>query len=120
MPSSPFINASYESQTIATPRIVTLDNEKATISVTRNIPVISITPGTQQAQGAATITYSNVGTILEVTPRISANDNIWLKVVPEVSSHFADVASPCRAAAATPAPPSRFRNLTAAKSKRRC
>jgi general secretion pathway protein D len=29
-----------------------------------------------------------VGTILEVTPRISANDYIWLKVKPEVSSFF--------------------------------
>jgi general secretion pathway protein D len=31
-----------------------------------------------------------VGTILDVTPRISANDFIWLHVVPEVSSHFED------------------------------
>ncbi len=37
------------------------------------------------------MTYSNVGTILDVTPRISANDKIWLRVLPEVSSHFADV-----------------------------
>ena len=32
--------------------------------------------------------YTNVGTILTVTPRISANDYIWLKVVPDVSSFF--------------------------------
>ena len=33
-----------------------------------------------------------MGTILQVTPRISANDKIWLKVTPQVSS-FAGVSS---------------------------
>jgi len=32
------------------------------------------------------VTYTNLGTILDVTPRISANDYIWLTVAPEVSS----------------------------------
>jgi general secretion pathway protein D len=62
----------------------------ATIEVTRGYPVISITGGTQNSSGSASITYSNVGTILQVTPRISANDYIWLKVFPVVSSHFGD------------------------------
>lgn len=78
-----FLNASYDAQVVSTPRVVTLDNQTAHIEVVRTYPVLGSGAG-------STLTYSNVGTILDVTPRISANDNIWLRVVPEVSSHFAD------------------------------
>ncbi|MGO9586699.1 MAG: type II secretion system protein GspD [Limisphaerales bacterium] len=86
-----FLNSAYDAQITSTPRVVTLDNQMATIEVTRTYPVISITPGTQFTPGTASITYSNVGTILQVTPRISANDYIWLKVNPVVSSFFGNV-----------------------------
>jgi type II secretory pathway component GspD/PulD (secretin) len=86
-----FLNAAYDAQVVSTPRIVTLDNQMATIEVTRGYPIINMTGGTQNSAGSSSVTYSNVGTILEVTPRISANDFIWLKVVPVVSSHFGDV-----------------------------
>ena len=61
------------------------------IEVTRSYPIINLTGGTANTAGSSSITYSNVGTILQVTPRISANDFIWLKVVPIVSSHFGNV-----------------------------
>jgi type II secretory pathway component GspD/PulD (secretin) len=86
-----FLNSSYDAQVVSTPRVVTLDNESARIEVTRGFPVISLSGASANASGSASVTYSNVGTILMVTPHISANENIWLKVVPEVSSHFADV-----------------------------
>jgi type II secretory pathway component GspD/PulD (secretin) len=86
-----FLNATYDAQIVSTPRIVTLDNELATIEVTRGYPVISLSGGTQNSSGSSSVTYSNVGTILQVTPRISANDYIWLKVVPVVSSFFGNV-----------------------------
>jgi type II secretory pathway component GspD/PulD (secretin) len=86
-----FLNATYDAQIVSTPRIVTLDNEMATIEVTRGYPVISLSGGTQNSSGSSSVTYSNVGTILQVTPRISANDYIWLKVVPVVSSFFGNV-----------------------------
>jgi general secretion pathway protein D len=44
-----------------------------------------VSAGTANTSGGSSITYSNVGTIIHVTPRISANDYIWLKVIPEVS-----------------------------------
>lgn len=81
-----FLNQSLEAQVVSTPRIVTLDNETATISVTRNFPIVNVTAGTANTSGGSTITYSNVGTVLQVTPRITANDYIWLKVIPDVSS----------------------------------
>ena len=83
-----FLNASSDAQVMSTPRIVTLDNELATISVTRSYPVFNVQAGTQNSAGGSSVNYSNVGTILNVTPRISANDYIWLRVVPEVSSFF--------------------------------
>ncbi|MGA2248067.1 MAG: secretin N-terminal domain-containing protein [Verrucomicrobiota bacterium] len=86
-----FLNASYDAQIYSTPRVVTLDNQTAHIEVIRTYPVISISGGSANSAASATINYSNVGTVLDVTPRISANDKIWLNVIPEVSDHFADV-----------------------------
>jgi type IV pilus assembly protein PilQ len=87
-----FLNSSAEAQVVSTPRIVTLDNETATISVTRGFPVINVSASVAGvSSGSSTITYSNIGTILQVTPRITASDYIWLKVVPDVSSFFGTV-----------------------------
>jgi type II secretory pathway component GspD/PulD (secretin) len=83
-----FLNSSLDAQIVSTPRIVTLDNETATIAVTRGYPVINVVASTVNAAGGSSITYSNIGTILQVTPHISANDYVWLKVVPDVSTFF--------------------------------
>jgi type II secretory pathway component GspD/PulD (secretin) len=83
-----FLNQDSDAQTIATPRVVTLDNEMAHIEVTRAVPIFATTAGTQGSPGGSQVTYTNLGTILDVTPRISANDYIWLTVAPEVSSVF--------------------------------
>jgi type II secretory pathway component GspD/PulD (secretin) len=86
-----FLNASSDAQVVSTPRIVTLDNQTAEISVTRGFPVFNVSAGTANTSGGSSITYSNVGTVLTVTPRISAGDKIWLKVHPEVSSFFGTI-----------------------------
>ena len=83
-----FLNSSSDAQIMSTPRVVTLDNEAAQISVTKGIPVFSVQAGTQNTAGGSSVSYSNVGTILHVTPRISANNSIWLRVLPEVSSQI--------------------------------
>jgi general secretion pathway protein D len=85
-----FLNQSADAQIISTPRVVTLDNQMATIEVTASYPIINLAGGTQNSSGSSSVTYSNVGTILQVTPRISANDYIWLKVIPVLSSHSGD------------------------------
>ena len=41
-----FLNATYDAQIVSTPRVVTLDNEMATIEVTRGYPVINLSGGT--------------------------------------------------------------------------
>ena len=83
-----FLNSSSDAQIVSTPRVVTLDNEPALISVTRAFPVINVTASTANTTAGSSIGYTNVGTVLTVTPRISANDYIWLRVVPDVSSFF--------------------------------
>ena len=81
-----FLNSDSDTEVLANPRTVMMDNQTAKLSVTRAFPIFKITPGTAQTPAGSEITYTNLGTILEVTPRISANSNISLKVVPEVSN----------------------------------
>ena len=87
-----FLNSSSDAEVISTPRLVTLDNESARITVTEGFPVFNVTAGTANTTGGSQVSYTNVGTILDVTPRISANDNILLHVSPVVSS-FAGIQS---------------------------
>lgn len=89
-----FLNKDADTQVISTPRTVTLDNEPATISVVRAVPIFQQSTVGVGGGGTASATkpeYTNMGTIFTVTPRISANDQIRLKVVPEVSSIFRTV-----------------------------
>ena len=81
-----FFNKDTDSEIIATPRAVTLDNQTATLSVTKAYPIFEITPGSANSPAGSTITYTNLGTILYVTPRIAADDNVSMRVVPEVSN----------------------------------
>ncbi len=80
-----FLNTYSDAKILSAPRTVTLDNEPARIEATTLQPVINVTAGTANTTGGSSITYSNLGVILNVTPRISANDYVNLKVVPEVS-----------------------------------
>jgi general secretion pathway protein D len=62
-----------------------MDNQQAQLSITRAFPIFKITPGSANSPAGAEITYTNLGTILQVTPHIAANSNISLRVIPEVS-----------------------------------
>jgi type II secretory pathway component GspD/PulD (secretin) len=83
-----FLNKNSEAKVISAPRTVTLDNETAKIDVIRQIPIITTSPSSANTPGSSSITYSNVGVILNVTPRISADNTVNLKVTPEVSRVF--------------------------------
>ncbi len=80
-----FLNSSADAKVLSTPRTVTLDNETATISVTTASPIFKNTAGTQGSPGGSEVTYTNLGVILNVTPRITANNFVNLRVTPEVS-----------------------------------
>ncbi|MEW6158986.1 MAG: secretin N-terminal domain-containing protein [Verrucomicrobiota bacterium] len=81
-----FLESDSDTEIIATPRAVTLDNETARLEVSKLFPIFEVTPPSQNQPATAKISYTNLGTILLVTPRIGADDNIALKVEPEVSN----------------------------------
>ncbi|MBI3875670.1 MAG: type II secretion system protein GspD [Verrucomicrobia bacterium] len=81
-----FLNTDTDTELIATPRTVMMDGQTAKLSVTRAFPIFKITPGSANTPAGAEITYTNLGTILEVTPRIAPDNRVQLKVVPEVSN----------------------------------
>lgn len=82
-----YLNTEADSRVLATPRAVTMDNQETKLEVTRSIPVFDSTDAV--GQGGATVSstkpnYTNVGTILIVTPRISGT-NVSMKLRPEIS-----------------------------------
>ncbi len=79
-----FMNEDSETKVLSEPRTVTLDNETAHIEAGQNYPIINVTAGTANTTGGSQITYSNLTVKLDVTPRISANNYINLKVSPHV------------------------------------
>jgi type II secretory pathway component GspD/PulD (secretin) len=81
-----FLNQSSDTEVVATPRAVTLDNETATLSVMRAYPVRTTSPGSANVAASSQVGYTNVGTMLIVTPRISGGTNVAMKVQPEVSN----------------------------------
>ena len=108
-----FLNSSADAQIMSTPRIVTLDNEIAHLSVTRGYPIFNVSGGSANTAGGSSVNYSNVGTLIDVTPRISANDYIWLKVVPTVSSFFGNFSQTTAGGTSTAANPQGTQVLTA-------
>jgi len=75
-----FLNESGETKVVSEPRMVTLDNQKATIDVGLLYPIVNVSAGTQNTAGGSQISYTNLTVSLDVTPRIAANNFIELKV----------------------------------------
>lgn len=75
----------------ASPSVQVLDNRTARIVVGEETPVRVIDAGTAGAGGGggspiATVDYKETGVILEVTPHVTAGDNILLELMAERSS----------------------------------
>jgi general secretion pathway protein D len=77
---------------IATPSIVTLDNQEAEIKVAQEVPFVTgqFTNGGNTNNGTVnpfqTIQRQEVGTILRITPQINEGDSVMLKIEQESSS----------------------------------
>jgi general secretion pathway protein D len=86
------------SNIISTPRVITMNNEEAEVKVTQEIPLITgqYTSSQSQVNGTTspfeTIQREEVGTILKVTPHISENNVIQLKIEQEDSAPGAKLA----------------------------
>ena len=79
-----FLNESGDTKVVSEPRMVTLDNTKATIDVGLLFPIVNTSAGTANTTGGSTISYSNLTVNLDVTPRIAANNFIELKVLQSI------------------------------------
>ena len=81
-------------EVISTPRIRTLNNQTALIKVGTEMPFFSSStsylPGTSSATTTAiqdtTVTSITIGTILSITPQVSANDFVSLDISPVLTS----------------------------------
>jgi type II secretory pathway component GspD/PulD (secretin) len=79
-----FLNNSADTKTISEPRMVTLDNQKATIDVGLMYPIVNVQAGTANTSGGSQISYSNLTVTLDVTPRITANDFVEMRVMQSI------------------------------------
>ena len=75
-----FLNGSGKTKVVSEPRMVTLDNQKASIDVGLLFPIVNTAAGTANTAGGSSISYSNLTVNLDVTPRITANNFVELQV----------------------------------------
>ncbi|MDO5651549.1 MAG: type II secretion system secretin GspD [Moraxella sp.] len=81
---------------LSMPSILTLDNEKASILVGQNIPVVTgsyTTSGSNSNNPFQTIERQDIGINLNVIPHVGDNGTVRLEVSQEVSSVVAETAS---------------------------
>lgn len=86
------------SKILQSPRIRATDNEKARVSIADKIPIATGSFGTPLGVGTGVgsvgvntqFTYTDVGVILEITPRVHPDGQITLKTTLEISSHSGD------------------------------
>src|SRR6185437_10627719 len=83
-----------DARLLQTPRIRATDNEKATLKIADKIPIATGSFGTPVGIGTATgaigvntqFQYTDVGVILEITPRVHPDGQVTLKTVMEISN----------------------------------
>lgn len=75
-----------QAKTIATPRVTTINNKKATIESGQQIPIVTTQAGSGQGTPVFTTTFVSVPLKLEVTPQITNANTVILDVVVENSS----------------------------------
>ncbi len=73
---------------LATPQVLTMDNEEAKIKVVRNIPYLSKIEdtGTDSSRTFQNIEYKDVGIELTITPNISKSEMVRMKIHQKISS----------------------------------
>ncbi len=78
---------------VATPSVVTLDNEEAEIKIAQEVPFITgqytsqgVSGGNGNVNPFTTVQREEVGNILKITPQINEGDSVMLKISQEASS----------------------------------
>jgi general secretion pathway protein D len=84
------LQTSGRTEVLSRPSVLVRNNQQATITVGQNIPFVTNSTITDTGQTQNTIEYKDVGIILIVQPRISANGMIQMYINPEISSISSD------------------------------
>jgi general secretion pathway protein D len=71
---------------LSRPQIQTTDNQTALINIGEYVPYVTGSAVTSTGLVTNTIDYKTVGVIMQVTPRISPDGTVIMRVIPEVSS----------------------------------
>jgi len=79
------INQTRDAVLLSSPEISTLDNRPAKILVGERVPYQQATTETETGATLAEVEFIDVGVLLEVTPSISDNDQLYLTMHTEVS-----------------------------------
>jgi general secretion pathway protein D len=80
---------------VSVPSVITMDNEEAQIKVAQEVPFVTGQYTNQNAGGGSvnpfqTIQREEVGTILKITPQITDDNTVLIKIEQEASSLAAD------------------------------
>lgn len=82
------LESKTEVRILSAPKLSVLNNQKASLQVGDQVPIVTQTSQSTDAAGAplvSTIQMRDTGVILEVTPRVNDNGNVILDVMQEVS-----------------------------------
>ncbi len=87
-----------DTKVLATPRVMILDREEAKINIGDRLPyVVTTSTGTgNNVSVSEDIRFIDVGIILVVTPVISENGYVTMKIRPEISSKTDDLITPTK------------------------
>lgn len=80
------LQSSSQSNILATPSIVTLDNMEAEFSVGQDVPILTGSQTTSTDNVYNAVSRKNVGIKLKVKPQINKGDSVMLEIEQEVSS----------------------------------
>jgi type II secretion system protein D len=73
-------------EVLSNPQVMAKDNEEAQIQVGENVPIVNGVERFAQGNSQATIERKDVGIILKVTPSISPDGFVQMKINPEIST----------------------------------
>lgn len=86
-----FLNEDSDAEFLSNPRVVTANNKKASIEITRNQPVPELTFNQQTAQSVFSgFQDKKYGNTLDVTPTINKDSFVTLNVQPTISNKVGD------------------------------
>ncbi len=77
-------------EVLSRPSVLTRNNETATITIGQEVPFITNSRITDNGETINTVTYEDIGIILEVTPHITTERLVEMEVTPEISTLTAD------------------------------